>query len=99
MLLDFIHLDPALRAPLYAQLADALRDAVASGQIPAGTALPSVRQAAADLNVSKTTVETAYDRLISAGYLEAQPQRGYFSTGLSCKRCAENLKNNRTADS
>ncbi len=96
MLLDFIHLDSALRAPLYAQLADALRDAVASGQIPAGTALPSVRQVAADLNVSKTTVETAYDRLISAGYLEAQPQRGYFSTGLSRKRCAENLKNSRT---
>lgn len=98
MLLDFIHLDAALHVPLYAQLADALRDAVASGRIPTGTALPSVRQLAADLQLSKTTVETAYDRLTSEGYLEARPQRGYYSTGLSRKKQDNFQKNSGTYD-
>ena len=98
MLLDFIRLDANSRTPLYQQLADAIRGAVSAGQMPAGTAMPSVRQLASDLNVSKTTVETAYDRLTSAGYLEARPQRGYFSTGLSRKKNRDFLQNGRTAE-
>lgn len=94
MLLDFIHLERKNGSPLYAQLHDALRGGIESGRIPAGTAVSSVRQLAADLHLSKTTVETAYAQLTAEGYLEARPQRGYFSTGLTRKKSENNFRIN-----
>ena len=40
--------------------------------------LPSARFLAEYLQVSRTTVDMAYDQLVSEGYLEARPRRGYF---------------------
>ncbi len=48
-------------------LADALREAVATGTVPAGTRLPAERELAAALSVSRGTVVRAYDRLREAG--------------------------------
>jgi DNA-binding transcriptional MocR family regulator len=48
-------------------LADALRDAVSTGVVPAGTRLPAERELAAALEVSRGTVVRAYDRLREAG--------------------------------
>jgi DNA-binding transcriptional MocR family regulator len=49
--------------PLYKRLADALRTAVARGDIPADTRLPAERVLARTLNVSRSTVVSAYDLL------------------------------------
>lgn len=53
--------------PLYARLAEALRTAIARGDVPAGARLPAERQLASRLNVSRSTVVSAYDLLYSEG--------------------------------
>ena len=40
--------------------------------------LPSTRSLAEYLQVSRSTVELAYDQLVAEGYLEAVPYKGYF---------------------
>ncbi len=47
-----------------------------------GQFLPSVRQLAIELNVSRKTVEAAYDLLISEGYAESLPRKGTFVSTL-----------------
>ena len=49
-----------------------------SGALPGGTRLPSKRQLAANLRVSRITVETAYGQLAAEGYIASAPRRGYF---------------------
>lgn len=80
MAYNYIQLDRTAAEPLYQQLYRSLRDAIAlerSG-LHAGQRLPSIRRLSEDLNLSRTTVEGAYQQLCIEGYLEARPQRGYF---------------------
>lgn len=78
MFFDFAELDLNDRGNLYKSLYSKIRDAVICGAIKKGERLPSIRQAAAQLNVSRTTVENAYTRLCIEGIAEAEAQRGYF---------------------
>lgn len=55
--------------PLYRQLYQRLRTLIVDGGLPPGTRLPSARVMAADLQVSRTTIESALDRLTSEGFL------------------------------
>ncbi|MFI2103587.1 PLP-dependent aminotransferase family protein [Isoptericola sp. NPDC019693] len=57
-----------------AWLRDGLRDAVASGRLEAGAALPSSRSAAAGLGVARGTVAAAVDELVGEGVLESRPR-------------------------
>ncbi|HET6938247.1 MAG TPA: PLP-dependent aminotransferase family protein [Nocardioides sp.] len=56
----------------------ALLDAVRSGRLEPGERLPPTRTMATDLGVSRTTVATAYDRLVAEGYLTAHVGAGTF---------------------
>jgi GntR family transcriptional regulator/MocR family aminotransferase len=47
----------------------ALREAVRSGRLAPGTALPSSRELAADLGASRGLVTGAYEQLTAEGYL------------------------------
>ncbi|HZM30183.1 MAG TPA: PLP-dependent aminotransferase family protein [Acidimicrobiales bacterium] len=51
----------------------ALRTAIRSGRLAAGTALPASRALAADLGVARGTVVDAYGQLVAEGYLAARP--------------------------
>ena len=53
--------------PLYRQLADALAGAIADGTLAEGERLPSERDLAFSLTVSRTTVVTAYRELEARG--------------------------------
>lgn len=55
--------------PLYRRLADALRTAVARGDVPVDSRLPAERVLARSLNVSRNTVVNAYDLLDAEGLL------------------------------
>jgi GntR family transcriptional regulator / MocR family aminotransferase len=66
------------RRPLRAQLEDGLRDAVRSGRLMAGTALPSSRTLARDLGVSRRLVVEAFAQLGAEGYLVSRQGSGTF---------------------
>lgn len=70
-----VHLDLSGSRPR-ARLESALRDAVRSGRLAAGTALPSSRNLARDLGVARNTVSQAYAQLVAEGWLSARHGSG-----------------------
>ena len=74
-----IHLDSRLKMPLYEQISRFIKGEIQSGKISAGERLPSARALAAQLAVSRSTVDLAYGQLLSEGYLDSVPCRGYFA--------------------
>ena len=74
-----ITLDTEKKQPLYEQIYEALREAILQGRILQGEKLPSTRFEAEYLQVSRSTVELAYDQLVSEGYIHSEPYRGYFA--------------------
>ncbi|WP_213995574.1 PLP-dependent aminotransferase family protein [Arsukibacterium sp.] len=62
---------------LHRQLYLSLRQQLLGQSWPAGTLLPSERQLAADLQLSRSTVQQALQQLVAEGYIEAQHGRGY----------------------
>lgn len=73
-----IRLDRSNGAPLFRQLERALAEAIASGELSAGTRLPSERDLAAALGVSRTTAMNAYRELESRGLVRGRVGRGTF---------------------
>src|ERR1700755_3196456 len=59
-----INLDRSKRTPLAAQIYRAIREAIETGRLASGARLPSWRDLAAQLGVSRGTVRVAYGRLI-----------------------------------
>jgi len=74
----FEQLDPRSPNPLYAQIANRLRVAIAAGELRPGAALPSVRHLAGDLRVNPATVVQAYRDLESEGFVEMRQGAGTF---------------------
>jgi GntR family transcriptional regulator / MocR family aminotransferase len=70
-----VHLDLSGSRPR-ARLESALRDAVRSGRLAAGTALPSSRSLARDLGIARNTVSEAYAQLVAEGWLSARHGSG-----------------------
>ncbi len=64
--------------PKYQVLTEALRGAVANGQLDVGEKLPPVREVAWQLKITPGTVARAYTKLTDEGVLEAQVGRGTF---------------------
>src|SRR5215211_6226705 len=64
--------------PLYGHLVGLLESAIARGDIPSGSRLPPERELAARLQISRTTVVTAYRELESKGLLRGYVGRGTF---------------------
>lgn len=65
--------------PQYMQLYTQIRDQIRSGSIPYGVRLPSVRSLQQQLNISKTTVESAYQILLTEGYAISKPRSGLYA--------------------
>ena len=73
-----ISLDVSSSEPLYEQIYKYIKNDIQSGGLPFGKRLPSTRKLAKFLQVSRTTVDMAYEQLVSEGYIEALPCKGYF---------------------
>jgi GntR family transcriptional regulator/MocR family aminotransferase len=71
-----IELDRSRQRGLRAQVEDGLRNAIRSGRLASGMALPSTRALAADLGVTRGVIVAAYDQLLAEGYLTALPRSG-----------------------
>jgi DNA-binding transcriptional MocR family regulator len=66
----------ATRSPAYVALADAVRHALLAGTLPVGTRLPSERELADHLGLSRTTTTAAYGALRHQGYLASRRGAG-----------------------
>lgn len=63
--------------PLYIQLYEQIKDEIKT-KLKAGTKLSSIRKLSTQYNLSKTTVQTAYNQLYAEGYIESKKNSGYF---------------------
>ncbi len=64
--------------PIYRQIADQVRLAVATGKVAVGDQLPSVRALAETLVLNPNTVARAYSELTREGLIESRAGRGVF---------------------
>ena len=71
------------------------RSLIEEKKLEAGAKLPSIRTCSIQLNLSRTTVETAYLMLAVEGYIAAKPQSGYYVTNLGQARRAEGRQQTR----
>jgi len=92
----FRQIDPRSPIPLYVQIADRIRIAVATVDLAPGAALPSVRQLASQLRINPATVVQAYRELEEAGVVESRQGAGTFVRELAePKREAERQREAR----
>lgn len=76
-LLGRLALDPNKSRSLQTQLSAQLKQLIQAGELIAGERLPSTREMANDLQVSRNTVVAAYEMLVGQGYVEAQLRSGF----------------------
>lgn len=82
-----LHTDGSRR--LYEQIYDYIKTEIRDGKLLAGERLPSTRSLAEYLQVARSTVEYAYGQLLSEGYIESRPYRGYFVCAMEGLLCME----------
>jgi GntR family transcriptional regulator len=76
---DFhVHITTGSGTPIYRQIVEQVRLAVATGALAAGDALPSVRTLAERLLINFNTVAKAYAELVRDGVLESLQGKGFF---------------------
>jgi GntR family transcriptional regulator len=72
----YIVVDENDRRPIYQQVVDEIKSLIARGELVEGTALPPVRQVAADLGVNLNTIATAYRELQREGLISVRHGAG-----------------------
>ena len=77
-MLGLLDIDPAAAAPIWRQIEDGMRRLAASGALPVGSAVPSVRELARELRINPATVSKAYQLLVADGVLEVRRGEGTF---------------------
>lgn len=73
-----INLNVASKQPMYEQIYEYIKVEIQRGHIPPEEKLPSTRALSKHLQISRSTVDLAYEQLVSEGYIEAVPCKGYF---------------------
>ncbi len=66
------------QTPLYRQLYEKIVTLILDGRLKSGEKLPSKRQLSEHIHISIRTIETAYDQLLSEGYISSRPKSGYY---------------------
>ena len=69
--------------PVYLQLEQQIKQAIASGLLQSGDALPSTRRTAADLRLNPNTVARAFQNLEREGVIRTVPGGGTFVASLA----------------
>ena len=83
--------------PIGRQIIDAVRMAIATGELAAGDQLPSVRGLAQQLTINPNTVAKAYGDLIAEGWLESRQGLGLF-VAAPRQRLSEGERTRRLED-
>ena len=64
--------------PIYEQISDQIKALIMSGELQSGEAIPSIRSMAKSLHISVLTVQKAYDKLQTDGFIETTAGKGCF---------------------
>lgn len=78
-----IPLEVHAKTPMYIQIYQYVKKEILGSHLQAGEKLPSARSLANNLQVSRSTVDTAYEQLVAEGYVEARPKRGFFVNSIT----------------
>jgi GntR family transcriptional regulator/MocR family aminotransferase len=73
-----IEIDRQQQVPIYLQICERFRTAIAAGHLRPGDRVPALRSLAAQLNTARGTVELAYTILVDEGYLQMRGAAGTF---------------------
>ena len=73
-------IDPRSHVPIYLQIVESLRSAIAAGVFRPRESLPSLRALALETKVNPNTVQRAYDELEREGIVYSQRGKGLFVT-------------------
>jgi GntR family transcriptional regulator/MocR family aminotransferase len=76
-----IAIDPTSDQPLHRQIYEAWRRGILAGRFRQGDRVPSSRELALALRISRSTVTQAYEQLFAEGYLETAHGSGTFVSG------------------
>ena len=68
---------------LYLQVYEHYKNLIMERRLPSGSRMPSLRKCAAELKLSRTTIENAYLQLAADGYIIARAQSGYYVTNVA----------------
>jgi len=79
----FIVISPQNPDPMYKQVMDQIKDAIASGVLKAEERLPSIREMAKDLRISEITIKRAYMDLESEGFIITRAGLGSFVAAVN----------------
>ncbi|MGB8454419.1 MAG: PLP-dependent aminotransferase family protein [Anaerocolumna sp.] len=78
-----INIDIHSSIPMYEQIYNYIKNEIKNGNLPFRYKLPSTRNLAVNLQVSRNTVDMSYAQLVSEGYIEAIPKSGYYVAMVS----------------
>ena len=84
--------------PIYEQIMAGIKEKIATGELQAGMALPSVRALANELKISALTVKKAYDRLEEEGLTHTVHGKGSFVAAVNPELVAEQQRQELEAD-
>lgn len=73
-----IQVKKELSTPLYMQIYQQLKSKIINGEVEPNTRLPSIRDLAQSLGISRNTVTLAYDQLLDEGYITSRVRSGYY---------------------
>ena len=84
-----LHVDPSGQDPPYEQIRTQIAGQVASGELPPGTRLPTVRALAEILGIAPNTVARAYRELERTGVVSTRGRNGTVVNGDGSDRAAK----------
>lgn len=90
----FIVISPQNPDPMYKQVTDQIKNAIASGSLKPEAKLPSIREMAMELKISMITIKRAYADLESEGYILTRSGLGSFVADID----RDNLRAEKLAE-
>lgn len=87
-----IQIDFRASSPIYIQIAEQIRQQVASGELKPDDQLPTVRQLAAELRVNFNTIARSYRILDEVGLISTQQGRGTYILEETSPEVSRNIK-------
>ena len=82
----FIVISPQNPDPLYKQVMDQIKDAIADGVLQPQERLPSIREISKELNISEITIKRAYADLEAEGFIYTRAGMGSFVASIDKER-------------